>query len=294
MAPPPKPNGSDFELGQSIVYNDCSGNIEAVVYERACGNGTNHTISHKDGHKSAVHDHHPTHQHQMIMSNIPSTLLDYCKEVGKSLIKEEAQCLARPHYTIFHSIINKLFQLAKFWFLPKCLLKARDTAPLGTSCQFGTVHRHPWCSKGKKSGNIHKETETETGDGVSVDQIISSQPGLTPQMSGFLTSKQIWGCTTFVDHVSDYVYVHLTCVSLHLRRHYSQKLLGKSLSGKQAEDHYHADNGRFADNCFVDMCNDKDQTLTFCGVGAHHQNGIFENKNKILTQGAREHSYFMV
>jgi hypothetical protein len=28
-------------------------------------------------------------------------------------------------------------------------------------------------------------------------------------MAGFLTSKGIWGCTTFVDHVSNYMYVHL-------------------------------------------------------------------------------------
>ena len=27
--------------------------------------------------------------------------------------------------------------------------------------------------------------------------------------------------------------------------------------------------------------------LSFCGVSAHHQNGIFENRNKQLTQGAR-------
>jgi len=51
--------------------------------------------------------------------------------------------------------------------------------------------------------------------------------------------------------------------------------------------HYHADNGRFVDNGFVDSCNDKDQKLTFCGMVAHHQNGSIEHKNKILTQGAR-------
>ena len=51
--------------------------------------------------------------------------------------------------------------------------------------------------------------------------------------------------------------------------------------------HYHADNGRFADNGFVDAVNTKSQKLNFCGVGAHHQNGIIENKNKILTTGAR-------
>ena len=51
--------------------------------------------------------------------------------------------------------------------------------------------------------------------------------------------------------------------------------------------HYQADNGRFADNAFLDACNDNNQTITYCGVGAHHQNGIIENKNKQLTQIAR-------
>ena len=77
------------------------------------------------------------------------------------------------------------------------------------ACQFGQAHRCPWRVKGKKSGSILKPEQTLPGDGVSIDQIVSAQPGLIPQMSGFLTSKRIWGCTTFVDHVSDYVYVHL-------------------------------------------------------------------------------------
>ena len=51
--------------------------------------------------------------------------------------------------------------------------------------------------------------------------------------------------------------------------------------------HYHADNEDFSDNGFIDAINEKYQNITFCGVGAHHQNGIFENKNKIITQGAR-------
>ena len=51
--------------------------------------------------------------------------------------------------------------------------------------------------------------------------------------------------------------------------------------------HYHVDNGRFADNGFIDAINTKDQKITFCGVGAHHKNGIIENKNKILTLGYR-------
>ena len=37
----------------------------------------------------------------------------------------------------------------------------------------------------------------------------------------------------------------------------------------------------------MDACNSKDQTISYCGVGAYHQNGIVERKNRILTQGAR-------
>ena len=77
------------------------------------------------------------------------------------------------------------------------------------ACQFGQAHRRSWKLKGKKSGSIRRPEQTMPGDGVYVDQIVSAQPGLTPQMSGFLTSKRLWGATKFLDHVSYYVYVHL-------------------------------------------------------------------------------------
>ena len=119
------------------------------------------------------------------------------------------------------------------------------------------------------------------GNGVSVDQIVSAQPGLIPQMSGFLTSKKVWGCTAFVDHASDYVYVHLmkdlTLDETLLAKEALEKLMAQA---GRTVTHYHADNGRFANNGFIDAVNKSNQRITFCGVGAHHQNGIVENKNK--------------
>ena len=50
---------------------------------------------------------------------------------------------------------------------------------------------------------------------------------------------------------------------------------------------YHADNLRFNDNNFTGDCVRSGQTISFCGVGAHHQNAIVERKNKDLTNGAR-------
>ena len=47
--------------------------------------------------------------------------------------------------------------------------------------------------------------------------------------------------------------------------------------------HYHADNGRFGEKKFTDDVKACSQRITFCGVGAHHQNGITENAIKQLT-----------
>jgi hypothetical protein len=38
--------------------------------------------------------------------------------------------------------------------------------------------------------------------------------------------------------------------------------------------HCHADNGRFKDNPFMKSIEEKGQIISFCGVGAHHQNGV--------------------
>ena len=44
--------------------------------------------------------------------------------------------------------------------------------------------------------------------------------------------------------------------------------------------HYHADNGCFAEDKFMQDCKDKMQKITFCGVGAHHQKLVVENTIK--------------
>jgi hypothetical protein len=45
--------------------------------------------------------------------------------------------------------------------------------------------------------------------------------------------------------------------------------------------------GVFADMGFQDDCFSCNQTITFCGVGSHHQNGIAEQKIKELVLGAQ-------
>ncbi len=46
---------------------------------------------------------------------------------------------------------------------------------------------------------------------------------------------------------------------------------------------YRADNGQFTDSRFQQTVKDSNQKITYCAVGAHHQNGIVERRIKELT-----------
>ena len=50
---------------------------------------------------------------------------------------------------------------------------------------------------------------------------------------------------------------------------------------------YHVDNGWHAKNSFVVSLNTNNQTINFCGVGAHYQNGIVEQRIWTVTKIAR-------
>ena len=50
---------------------------------------------------------------------------------------------------------------------------------------------------------------------------------------------------------------------------------------------YWADNGGFAKKTFCDECELHKQSISFCPVGAHHQNGITKESIKHSTLGSR-------
>jgi hypothetical protein len=53
--------------------------------------------------------------------------------------------------------------------------------------------------------------------------------------------------------------------------------------------HYHADNGQFAKTKWLEAieAHRPQQTISFCGMGAHHQNGIAKKKIQDLQENAR-------
>ena len=108
------------------------------------------------------------------------------------------------------------------------------------------------------------------------------------QTTGRLTTSRYKVATVFVDHYSDIDYVHVQETTSA-----EDTLEAKARFERFAQErgvvirHYHADNGIFASNGFRESVRDCGQTISFCGVGAHHQNGIAERRIQDLTDSAR-------
>eukprot|EP00957_Ditylum_brightwellii_P170956 13012712-Ditylum_brightwellii.AAC.1 len=118
--------------------------------------------------------------------------------------------------------------------------------------------------------------------------MISHQLGLIPQVTGTLTHDNYWGAVTMMDHVSNFSYSHLikgasNTNTLSTKGAYERLMHSY---GHKVEA-YHGDNIRFDSQDSKDSCDKAQQTYSYCGMGAHHQNSIAEDINKRLSHNAR-------
>jgi hypothetical protein len=177
----------------------------------------------------------------------------------------------------------KMQVMAKQGILPKKWAKC--DIPICISCLYGKATRRPWRTKPKKDSQESKlRTATEPGQQcISVDQSESRTPGLIAQVKGWLTKKRYQAATVFVDHFSSLSYVFLQKST-----NAEETLVAKISFKRYAERHgvkvqaYQADNGRFEETTFMQAIKDAGQTITFCGVNAHFQNGVAERRIRRL------------
>ena len=189
------------------------------------------------------------------------------------------------HQQYGHISMRKLQEMAKQGIIPKRIAKCR--IPTCSACLYSKATKKPWRGKESKDGS-GKEQPTRPGQVVSVDQLVSPTPGLIAQMTGFLTTKRYNYATVYVDQFTRFGYVYL------------QKTASaeETIEGKRASEaaarrhgvrirHYHADNGIFKANAWVEACRKDGQGMTYAGVNAHHQNGIAERRIRELQELAR-------
>jgi GAG-pre-integrase domain len=169
--------------------------------------------------------------------------------------------------------------------IPKQL--ATCEIPLCPSCIAGKSIRKPWRFKGKPLKIT--TSVTSPGQWVHVDQLESPTPGFIGQIkSPNLTNHRYHVTTIFVDAYTDFTFIwNQTSTNAEQTIAAKQAFERFASSNNVLIRHYHADNGRFAEPTFVNNINCKGQTISFSGVGAHHQNGVAERRIRDLQDSAR-------
>ncbi|KAL7466170.1 hypothetical protein ACHAXS_006459 [Conticribra weissflogii] len=98
-----------------------------------------------------------------------------------------------------------------------------------------------------------------------------------------MTRARVWAATIFVDYYTKFVYVALMCDTAESAVEAKHNFEHFAATRSVQVDRYHGNNGVFRDFLFMDDVKKSMQRITFCGVNAHHQNGIVERTIKSLT-----------
>jgi hypothetical protein len=192
----------------------------------------------------------------------------------------------RWHHRMGHISTPKIQRFAKQGILPKRL--ATCHVPICTSGLFGKLARRQWQAKPSASHKKGSKTLTRPGECVSVDQLESPTPGVIAQLQGIPTKARYKTATVFIDHVSRLSHVHLQKSTNPDLTMEAKVAFGRFANASGVKIlNYHVDNGVFADNKFKAHTASQNQTLTFCGVNAHFQNGLAKRRIRELSEHAR-------
>jgi Reverse transcriptase (RNA-dependent DNA polymerase)/GAG-pre-integrase domain len=216
-------------------------------------------------------------------NNIKS-IINRTEPTESSTEEKNQSLLLQWHNRLGHISMRRIQRMASLGMIPTQL--ARCQVPLCQACIYGMMTKRAWRTKGEVS-SIRKGA-TGPGKHVSVDQIESPTPGLIGQIKGIPTKARYRVATIFVDGFSSLAYIHLqqttnaseTLEAKHQFENYARSF-GVNIT------HYHADNGRFIETVWRDDVRLKGQSISYSGVGAHHQNGIVEKRIRDLQDLSR-------
>ena len=178
---------------ETVKYKDGHGTFEHATYIEPVkiGESVKHRITREDEKQYIVDGIFLSPLAQPELSGVPISIEQYTSQLP-NLTREQLHEIAHPeilddaqrelmrlHCKLNHLPFPSLIKMAEDGRIKKSLAKLKERVPICMSCVFGMSHRRPWQSKGAH-GSIRKDTETDPGDCVSMDQIVSAQPGLIP------------------------------------------------------------------------------------------------------------------
>jgi hypothetical protein len=117
-----------------------------------------------------------------------------------------------------------------------------------------------------------------------------TEPGFYAQAKGALTKTRYRNATIFVNHYSHLKFDYLMTSNLTSAETVNAKRAFERFAAEHGVrvQHYHCDNGRFANSMFREACKSQRQKFTFYGVNAHFQNGIAERAIRDLSESAQK------
>ena len=179
-----------------------------------------------------------------------------------------------------------MFHLVEHGLAPAKFKRLKDTKFICPSCLFGKAHKRKWRNSAAH-GSLRSDDDVP-GSRTSIDHVISAQPGLVPRIDGRHSKERVVAGCVFVDHASRLSYTHLqtsvdNAQTIEAKEGYERFALSHGVTLKS----FHSDNGVFAEKAFRDVLDEANQSITFCGVGAHHHNGIAEWEIRTMTEGTR-------
>ena len=293
-----------YAIGEEIVYKNNDHIEKGVIEDISIDKDDSQFLAHVkfSGNRKAVAKFDQIMAlEETDLATIPYTSSEYIQQ-ARCLNEEELSMLKNPcrlselekewmklHDQYGHLSSKEMEKLVEFGVFPSKFKKLKNKKILCPSCIFGRMRKRPWRVKGDNNKkNIRKPNQNYPGAKISTDQLVVAQPGLVPRLSGRHTKDRICGATGFFDHYSGYSFS-----SLQTSLDGEQTLAAKRSFENQASqcgvrvESYRADNGRFAEKSFRDAVKLAGQTIDFCAVGTHNQNGIIERHFQRMSSHAR-------
>ena len=198
-----------------------------------------------------------------------------------NMTKEQREFLTL-HERIGHPSFTTMQKWSKLGLLPKKYRKI--TPPMCLSCHLGKQHKVQRTTDNK----IISESIKKPGDLFHMDQAMPSTPGRPMTLSGKNNKEKVTCFTIYVDSVSKRLFAEFQTST-----EAPQTIKGKKRVEKFAQlydvkiKRFRADNGVFRSKEFMEDLDKNNQDITFCAVGAHHQNGVAERHIRTLVERAR-------